>query len=203
MSSAGSVTNWIDQLKAGDRAGIQKLWESYFQRLVALARNKLRQAPRGAADEEDVALSAFDSFCRRAEQGQFPNLCDRDDLWQLLASITVRKVWKLMERERAQKRGGGKVQHASALEGDDAADPRPLFVNLMGREPDPRLAAQMAEEYRRLLAGLGQADLRLIAEWKMQGHSHQEIADQLGRSLGTIERKLRLIRKMWEKEMSA
>ena len=34
------------------------------------------------ADEEDVALSAFDSFCRGAEQGRFPRLDDRDDLWQ-------------------------------------------------------------------------------------------------------------------------
>src|SRR5262249_15219134 len=32
------------------------------------------------ADQEDVALSAFDSFYRAAEQGRFPRLHDRDDL---------------------------------------------------------------------------------------------------------------------------
>jgi hypothetical protein len=67
MSSPGSVTCWIQQLKAGERAATQALWESYFQRLVARARRQLAGVPRRAADEEDVALSAFDSFCRAAE----------------------------------------------------------------------------------------------------------------------------------------
>ena len=67
-----SVTQWIDRLKAGDPDAAQELWERYFRRLVGLARKKLRAAPRRAADEEDVALSAFDSFCRGAEQGRFP-----------------------------------------------------------------------------------------------------------------------------------
>ena len=34
------------------------------------------------ADEEDVALSAFDSLCRGAVEGRFPRLDDRNDLWR-------------------------------------------------------------------------------------------------------------------------
>src|SRR5262249_62418037 len=41
MSSDGSVTHWIRQLKAGEQAAAQPLWEAYFQRLVHLARKKL------------------------------------------------------------------------------------------------------------------------------------------------------------------
>jgi len=74
MDPEGSVTRWISQLKNGDRAAAQPLWEAYFHRLVALARKRLRGTPRRAADEEDVALCAFDSFYRRAERGQFPKL---------------------------------------------------------------------------------------------------------------------------------
>src|SRR5438552_6103586 len=106
MSSPGSVTFWIGRLKAGDPAAAEKLWQRYFRRLVALARKKLQGAPRGLADEEDAALSAFASFCRRAEQGQFPQLQDRDDLWHLLMVITVRKSSNQMKYERRQKRGG-------------------------------------------------------------------------------------------------
>src|SRR6266403_2686702 len=80
MRSEASVTRWIDRLKAGDPDAAQKLWERYFRRLVGLARKKLRAAPRRAADEEDVALSAFDSFCRGAGQDRFPQLHDRLDL---------------------------------------------------------------------------------------------------------------------------
>jgi hypothetical protein len=75
-----SVSDWIGQLKAGDERAAQRLWEDYFQRLVRLARARLQGVPRRAADEEDVALSAFDSFCRGAEAGRFPRLNDRDDL---------------------------------------------------------------------------------------------------------------------------
>ena len=89
MLSNGSVSHWIVQLKAGNQAAAQELWEDYFQRLVRLARRRLRGRSRRAADEEDVALSAFDSFCRGAEQGRFPRLTDRDNLWRLLVVITA------------------------------------------------------------------------------------------------------------------
>jgi hypothetical protein len=71
--------------------------------LSPLPIKKLLGAPRGMADEEDVALSAFDSFCRGAEQGRFPQLSDRDDLWRLLFVITERKAIDLVNHEKAQK----------------------------------------------------------------------------------------------------
>jgi DNA-directed RNA polymerase specialized sigma24 family protein len=196
----GSVTLWIDKLKAGDPAAVQKLWENYFQRLVGLARSKLQAAPRMAADEEDVALSAFHSFCRRAGEGRFPRLSDRDDLWQLLVLLTVRKASTLVQQERRQKRGGGKVWTASALAAAPAPEERISFAELVSREPDPGLAAQVAEEYQCLLARLGDPTLRAVAVWKMEGHTNDEIAAKLGRCTGTIERKLQLIRSIWETE---
>src|SRR5205823_14474513 len=95
MDPEGSVTRWISRLKRGDRAAAQPLWQAYFHRLVALARDRLRGTPRRAADEEDVALAAFDSFYRRAERGQFPKLEDRDELWQRRFALTVRKAGDL------------------------------------------------------------------------------------------------------------
>jgi len=202
MANAGSVTYWIDRLKVGDPAAVQRLWEDYFQRLVGLARVRLRAVPRRAADEEDVALSAFDSFCRGAGQGRFPRLSDRDDLWQLLVLLTARKASNLARLERSQKRGGGKVWNASALAEDEALD-KEAFANLLGREPDPEFAAQVAEECRHLLERLGDSTLQAIAVWKMEGYTNEEIAVRLGRSHGTVERKLRLIRSIWENETPA
>src|SRR5215471_16146961 len=99
MSASGSVTRWIDGLRTGESVAARKLWETYFHRLVDLARKRLRALPRRAADEEDVALSAFDSFCRGAEQGRFPRLGDRDNLWDLLVLLTVRKAAHLRRDE--------------------------------------------------------------------------------------------------------
>src|SRR5262247_2448402 len=121
MESSGSVTHWVEQLQAGDRAAAQKLWASYFQRLVALARARLRGASRRVADEEDVALSAFDSFCRAAERGCFPDLHDRNNLWRLLVVITSRKALDQVQHENRKKRAGGVLDEAALAGLDDSA----------------------------------------------------------------------------------
>ena len=190
MASSRSVSHRIGQLRAGDQVAAQQLWEGYFRRLVGLARAKLQSLPRRAADEEDVALSAFASFCRGVECGRFPQLADRDDLWRLLVTITARKALHLARDERSQKRGGGAVRDEAAAE-DAAID------ELLGREPTPAFAAQVAEECQRLLEGLGDADLRTIAVCKMEGYTTEEIAAKLRRAPRTVERKLDLIRRRW------
>ena len=118
----GSVSRWLQLLGNGEQEAAQPLWERYFQRLVALARAQLRGTPRRAADEEDVALSAFNSFYRGTEAGRFPRLHHRDNLWQLLVVITARKAARLRTHERRQKRGGGALLDEAAL-GEEAGFP--------------------------------------------------------------------------------
>src|SRR5436190_3151117 len=138
MSSSGSVTHWINLLKSGDPAAVQKIWEAYFPRLVGLARKRLRESPRRAADEEDVALSAFDSFCEGAARGRFPQLTDRDDLWHVLVTITARKALQLIRHEQRQKRGGGAVRGESVFdEGSEASGEASGLEQIIGSEPTP------------------------------------------------------------------
>jgi DNA-directed RNA polymerase specialized sigma24 family protein len=193
MTSQGSITQCIDALKRGDPAAARRLWDAYFQRLVDLARARLRGLPRRLADEEDVALSAFDSFFRGVERGRFPRLDDRDDLWQLLVVITIRKACNLAKHERRRSRGSGRVRALSDLADWDADD-------LAVAEPTPELAAQVAEECRRLLGLLRDESLRSVALLKMEGHTNEEIAARLGCVRFTVDRKLRAIRKIWERE---
>lgn len=189
MSSEGSITRWIGQLQAGDLAAAQPLWERYFRHLVALARRKLLGARPQVADEEDVALSAFDSFCRGLKRGRFPDLQDRDNLWKLLVVLTARKACHLMRDEQRQKRGGG--QKAGAAE---------ELEQVVAQEPSPEFAAELAENCQRLLDLLGADELRALALSKMEGYTNEEIASQLNCAPRTVERKLRLIRGLWEKE---
>jgi DNA-directed RNA polymerase specialized sigma24 family protein len=201
MSSDGSVSHWLGRLQAGDHAAAQQLWQRYFRRLVGLARRKLRDAPRRVADEEDVALSAFDSFCRGAEQGRFPQLGDRDDLWRLLFTLTARKAFDLVRDQRRQKRGGGAVRGDSALLGPEgSSEDEAGLQQVLGREPTPEFAAQVAEECQRLLDRLSDDELRAVALAKMEGDTTAQIAAKLGRSPRSVERKLQLIRSLWEKE---
>jgi DNA-directed RNA polymerase specialized sigma24 family protein len=192
----GSVTALLEQLKGGDHEAVRLLWQRYYPRLVALARMKLQAAPRRAADEEDAALSAFNSFCSRAEQGQFPDLKDRDGLWALLVILTARKAADLVKRQQRQKRGGGRVQGDSALQ-PAAGDSGPGgFDDLEGDDPTPEEAALLAEEVESLLGRLRDPALRQLAVWKLEGYTNAEIAQRQGCSLPTIERRLALIRRL-------
>lgn len=191
----GSITDLLERLKRGDHEAVQPLWERYYPRLVALARRRLQSAPRGAADEEDAALSAFDSFCRRAERGQFPGLKDRDGLWALLVALTARKAADQLKHNGRAKRGGGRVRGDSALGEPDGESPGG-FDALEGDGPTPEEAALLAEEVQSLLGRLPSPALRQVAVWKLEGFTNAEIAAKHGCSEPTVERRLALIRRL-------
>jgi DNA-directed RNA polymerase specialized sigma24 family protein len=199
--SQGSVTGWIGELAGGEAdEAARRLWERYFDQLVRVARDRLRAAPRGPADEEDAALSAFDSFCRGVAAGRFPRLAGRDDLWRLLVTITARKASDLREREARQKRGGGRLVRESELGSPRAEDEAGGLDQFVGAAPTPEFLALMTEEVRRLFDLLPNESLRLVALLKMEGYTVDEVATRLDRSARSVQRKLELIRMLWMQE---
>jgi DNA-directed RNA polymerase specialized sigma24 family protein len=188
------ITVWITGLKAGDAAAAEGLWHRYFPNMVALARRKLAGSPAGASDEEDMALSAFDSLCRGAAQGRFPKLADRHCLWPLLALITARKVYDAVHWEHRQKRGGGAVQAESELAGQDGR--QFALDEVMAPEPTPQAVAAMNEQCGRLLETLPPPE-RQVVRYKLEGYTNNEIAQMLQVTPRTVERKLDLVRRTW------
>ena len=195
-----SDTYWLELLKHGQDRAAAELWERYFNRLLLLARKKLSTGPRRIADEEDVAISAFHSFCRGAGKKQFDRLEDRGDLWQVLAMITARKAIRQTQRERAKKRGGDQVHGESIFLQFENTDAPAGIAQLASEGPDPQFQSIVDEEFSRLLDQLESQDLREIALWKLEGFTNDEIAEKIGRNVRTVERKLNLIRMQWSQE---
>src|SRR5436190_8915493 len=175
MSSEGSVTRWVTALKAGDSAAAQPLWERYHRQLVALARRKLESSRRRAADEEDVVQNAFRSFFKGVAGGRFPQLNDRDNLWRLLVVITARKAVDQLAHEHTKRQGGGTLQGESRISSGESGWDAAAIEQVVGAEPTPEFAAQVAEEYHRLLDLLAEASLRQVAVWKMEGLTNDEV----------------------------
>ena len=190
-----SETRLIGDLKVGDELAAQRLWELYFHRLVGLARAKLGGLPGREATAEDVAVSAFKSLCLGARRGNFPDLNSRDNLWPLLLVITSRKASKLVAYERRQKRGGGKLLPNADIVAKGELSP---LEELISREPTAEFSLAMAEQCEHLLSLLDD-QARSIALAKMEGLTNAEIAAQHSVALRTVERKLQLIRRIWER----
>jgi RNA polymerase sigma factor (sigma-70 family) len=185
---SGSITHWIDGLKAGQPEAADALWHQYYERVVTVARRRLRFAPYQAVeDAEDVALSAIHGLYDGLAHGRFPHLNDRVDLWKLLVAITVKKALVHRRRYGRLKRGGNLVIHGH----DDKLD------LARGTDETPESAAIIHEQIEMLLASLVDPTLRQIALWRLDGSSNAEIAQKMGCVLRTVERKYERIRLIW------
>jgi RNA polymerase sigma factor (sigma-70 family) len=198
------IERWIGELQGGGdpNEAARKLWECYSRDLVRLARARFRDAPRGHADEEDAALTAFEIFCRGAAAGRFRHLAGPDDLWKLLATLTVREVAALLRRERRLKRGGGRVA-GETLQGEPDFEISEALNQVADDKPSPELAATAAEDIRRLFGALDDETLRVVALLKLEGFTNEQIATSLDCAVRSVERKLDLIRRAWHRELES
>ena len=194
MNTDSSISEWIAKVKDGDERAAAWIWNRCFSQLVDVARKRLAHVPRSVEDEEDVAICALTSFFDAAASGRFPDLSDEKSLWRVLSRLTQQKAVDAIRRHWKQRTHAGGNHGATSNGGNgqirdslaDAAD-----------HVTPEIAAVLEEEIRLLLESLGESELQQLALSKLQGFTNEEIAEQLGCSLRTIERRLYLIRRKW------
>ncbi len=187
-----SVSIWIEALKEGSDVAATELWDRYFHKLVKQAEKQLGNAPRRIADEEDVAVSVFQSLCAGATKGRFKRLSDRADLWKLLVAMTRMKSVDQIRRQTAKKRGSENVRGNSML-GDKGRG----FDQFLGNDPTPEFMVSLADQHRELMDVLPDKSQRTVAQMRMDGYTNKEIATELRISERSVERKLRVVRESW------
>ena len=198
ISMTESPTYWLPALQQGNEQAAERLWQEYFVKTVRLAKRRMEGLRLRAADEEDVALSAMNSFCRMAKNREDP-IVDSAELWRLLATIVKRKVNKERQRQFADKRQEHRLlgeSGVSPIQDDGEKIGESGLAQISGREPSPELALELAETWERILELPDAEELVLL---KNEGYSNSEIAEKMGCSTRTVQREIEKIRKEWEK----
>lgn len=183
-----SFADLLDRLRAGDDRAVSTLWEQYFKRMLFVARKKLGGAQRKARDEEDIALSAFKSFCVGFQKGRIEYIGKDCELWPLLVTLTINKTIDHLRHENRQKRS-------------PAMDTTATAEDLLSGEFSPELQLIADESIAKLLEALeetGDPSLRSLALLKLEYQPVAEIASELGCTVRTVQRKLKTIRAIWQ-----
>ena len=184
-----SVTRSIHRLAAGDSDAAGLIWERFFARLVGFTRSRNSRLPAGMVDEEDIALSTFNSVCIGLRDGRFSGLKDRECLWRLLVVIAGRKSADRITFETRVKRDVNRTKSVYCSS---------ILRNQLSNAPGPECEVEFHDLLTHLLERLCHPDLKEVALMKLEGHTNAEIAARLRRSLSTIERKLKTIRAIWD-----
>lgn len=198
----GQVSMWIVELAEGRDDSAEKLFEECFDRIVRMARSRLSPSLRRMGDEEDIALSVFQSLCMGLDQGKFPDLSSSRNLWRLLTTMTARKVVDWAHQQNRLKRGGGQVRGESVFFDAGRADAVAGFDGFVSDDLAPEVALHLAERVESLLTLLD-PELRAVAALKMDGLTNDEIAEQLECNARTVQRRLQAIRAIWSAEIGA
>ncbi len=188
--SLGSLSLLYIQLHQRDQAAAQKLWERFFPRLRGLATSILG-SHKIAEDADDAVQVAFFQFLQCVEGGRYDDKLRRDDMWRILARFTVMRARKILRKERAQKRGGGNTVRESELVNTDAEAVR---LDLLVSTISTADCDVIFEELLHLLDD----ELQEIAMLRLAGYTNSEIKDFQGCSLRSVERRVHLIRSLWD-----
>lgn len=183
--NVGSVSLLIQSLRSGDSAAQQEIWMRYLPRLRVLARRRLKDSPQTVADEDDVVIQAYWTILRRLQNGEYGDLQNRQQLWRLLSSATCHKAVSQIRFMTRKKR-------CSVQE---------LYPDSVSADGNVAEEFELAELICGLLDALPDDEARRICVLRLDGNSVSEIAENIQRSVPTVERRLRLIRQIFASEI--
>ncbi len=186
MAAEDSFVDVMARLDREDPRAADEIVRRYGQQLIAFVAPRLLGAIGRKVDAEDLVQSALGSFFRSNSQEPF-QLQGWDNLWGLLATMTLRKCRFQVRQYLTQKR------HVCRETSLDPNKTDQDGLEAICGSPTPLEAAALGDLVEQLLAGL-EGTTRIIAELILQGQSAPEIAPKIGLTERSVYRQLERIR---------
>ena len=178
----------LKQYQEGRSEAATAIFDRYVERLLALARSRIGSRLKRRIDPEDVVQSAYQSFFVHARNREY-QLARSGDLWRLLASTTLNKLYGQIEKQTAAKRTVDRET------GDDRA-----LADLGTPEPTVAEVVAVGEQLKLIIDGLSR-DERVVLMSTLQGQSIAEISRVIDRSERTVRRLLAQARVQFEERL--
>lgn len=173
----------------GQNEAATAIFDRYVARLLALARRRIGSKLRRRVDAEDIVQSAYRSFFLHAQNNEY-QLQQTGDLWRLLASITLHKLYGQVEKHSAAKRGIQREDHTD-IGTIEKATPAPSAEE----------AVAIIEVLHQVIRELSPEE-RLVLESTLRGEDHHEISKIINKSERTVRRLFTGIRRKLEQRLS-
>jgi RNA polymerase sigma-70 factor (ECF subfamily) len=184
MDGANSFIDLKERLEQGEPSAGAEIFRRYGQQLIRLVSPRITGSLRQKLDAEDVVQSAFRSFFRSDPTERF-NTESWNDLWAILATITLRKCRHQVRRFLSAKRNVNQENFNPTASWAD--------WQAVARGPTPDEVVETADLLNSFLNGLDDR-LREIAELSMLGQTPAEIANHLQLTERTVYRQLERLR---------
>ncbi|MFM7070844.1 MAG: ECF-type sigma factor, partial [Planctomycetota bacterium] len=173
----GTITRLLVDFQDGDetsrKSALEQLWKAYFHRLLGLVAEGLTAKARRVADADDVLISVFQTLYRRATTGDIPELSNRDEFLAILIRKTRDKAIARNRELGNQKRGGEEIPECSIGDFKCVLELEDLL------------------ELKDFIENLKDSVLQDIVVMRLMGNRNDEIAEKLGVSESTVDRKVR------------
>ena len=157
------------------------IFDRYVARLIALARGRMGAKLRRRIDAEDVVQSAYRSFFVHAKDDAY-RLAQSGDLWRLLASITLHKLYGQVEKQTAAKRDIDREETSGST-----------LLDVKAPDPSPAEVVAIVEQLHLIVDRLAPDQRRALTS-RLQGQSIEEVGRSIGRSERTVRRLLSQVR---------
>lgn len=188
-------------MRQGDPDAIRRLVDRYFRKLRNLSQERIRRGKPIYEDGEDIAIQVLTSVCQKIEQGKYPDLQNREDLWYLMIFIAHRMV---IDRRRSRK----KLSLQTPMEEDPVPKEQTLegALETIDNDLDSFLAEDSESDFalleildcwQEMIRQIKDPVAKDVAKLKLEGHSNREIATMLGIVPRTVDRKSELIEQRW------
>lgn len=188
-------------MRQGDPEAIHRLVERYFGRLRKLSQERIRRGKPIYEDGEDIAIQVLTSVCRKVEQGKYPDLQNREDLWYLMIFIAHRMV---IDRRRSRKNLSLQTswEEAFVVKENTMQGALETIDNDMDSfsnedaDSDFQLL-EIIDCWQEMIRQIKDPVAKQVARLKLEGYSNREIAAKLDIVPRTVERKSELIEQRW------